>query len=274
MSATGRRRLRHAARLVAARASRGEATYRRKREELSHALRNRLYNEPAMIVAERYLKSFYRWDTYRRWRLNETPEWFDHRADLYRFSDERRPYFLERGVYARELLPREGRVLDLCCGDGFYPFHFYAETASHIDACDWDDTALAHARRYHSHPRISYTKRDIVCDDLPGTGYDLVVWDGAIEHFSLDDINTVLRKVRAVLRPEGVLCGYTILNDGPMVHPDHSHEFGSSDELAETLHAEFPAVATLETDYQDRRNVYFRASQSEEALGGFRVSPR
>jgi SAM-dependent methyltransferase len=247
---------------------------RARRENVGHALRNTLYNESAMRGAEHYLRSFYRWDTYRRWRLHATPEWFDHRADLFRFSEERRPYFLERGVYARELLPRKGRVLDLCCGDGFYPFHFYAETASHVDACDWDDTALDHARRWHTHPRISYSRRDIILDDFPGKDYDLVVWDGAIEHFALDDIAIVLRKVLSVLSDRGVLCGYTILNDGPRMHPDHSHEFSSAEELTDTLLAVFPEAATLETEYEDRRNVYFRAATTEHALGGFRIRKR
>ena len=254
--------------------ARNRTRFRAKRETAGQAIRNNFYNEPSMRVAERYLRSFYRWDTYRRWRLHDTPEWFDHRADLFRFSEERRPYFLERGVYARELLPREGRVLDLCCGDGFYPFHFYAETASHVDACDWDESALEHARHWHAHPRISYSRRDIIVDDFPDRDYDLVVWDGAIEHFALDDINTVLEKVGAVLGSSGVLCGYTILNDGPVMHPDHSHEFGSADELAEALLAVFPAAATLETEYQDRRNVYFRAASTEQALGGFRITKR
>jgi SAM-dependent methyltransferase len=264
-------RARHIGRIISGQVSRATRTYRADRERLDNWLRNRAYNERLMSAAERYLRAFYRWDTYRRWRLRETPEWFDHRADLFRFSEERRPYFLERGVYARELLPRSGRVLDLCCGDGFYPFHFYAETASHVEACDWDETALSHAQRFHAHPRVAYSRRDIVRDDLPGRDYDLVVWDGAIEHFTLEDIDVVLRKVAGVLRDGGVLCGYTILNEGPMVHPDHSHEFTSPEELAETLQRVFPAVATLETLYEDRRNIYFRAAFTHSALGGFRI---
>jgi SAM-dependent methyltransferase len=243
-------------------------------EDLGHAARNRLYNERAMRAAERYLRAFYRWDTYRRWRLHDTPEWFDHRADLFRFSEERRPYFLERGVYAREMVQRDDRVLDLCCGDGFYSFHFYSETASHIDACDWDETALKHAQTWHHHPRITYSRRDIINDELPGSNYDVVVWDSAIEHFALSDIQTVLEKVREALREGGVLCGYTILNDGPKMHPDHSHEFSTADELAETLLTVFPAVATVETQYEDRRNVYFRAGATEQELGGFKIRKR
>jgi SAM-dependent methyltransferase len=268
------RKLHGAASLARGQLARNRTRVRAGRETANHALRNNLYNERAMRLAEGYLRAFYRWDTYRRWRLHDTPEWFDHRADLFRFSEERRPYFLERGVYARELLPRDGRVLDLCCGDGFYPFHFYAETASHIDACDWDDTALRHARRWHSHPRISYSRSDIIVDAFPNNDYDLVVWDGAIEHFALGDIRKILEKVRSSLGALGVLCGYTILNEGPRMHPDHSHEFGSADELAELLLAVFPAAATLETEYSDRRNVYFRAATTEAALGGFRLKTR
>ena len=156
-----------------------------------------VFHDALMRASIQYTRAFYRWDTNRRWTAAKKPEWFDHRADLYRFSELRRPYWAERGVYARDLMDAGCRVLDLCCGDGFFSFHFYSEVAAHIDACDRDPTALVHAKTWHSHPRIAYTRCDVVRDSLPGSQYDIVVWDAAIEHFALVDIHAVLEKVEA-----------------------------------------------------------------------------
>src|SRR6266568_409285 len=102
-------------------------------------------------AAERYLRAFYRWRTYQAWVASpQPPEWFDHRSDLYRWPETQTPLWLERGVFARALMQPGCRVLDLCCGDGFYPFHFYASVADRIDAVDRNAAALAHARRRHA----------------------------------------------------------------------------------------------------------------------------
>jgi SAM-dependent methyltransferase len=230
-----------------------------------------VFAEPVMRLAAGYLRRFYEFDEIRRWPSpnHEPPEWFDHRANLYRFSSERVPYWVERGVYARELMSQGCQVLDLCCGDGFYAFHFYAETASHVDALDRDEDALAHARRWHSHPNIAYHKADLVTDELPSGEYDVVVWDAAIEHFTLEDQRAVLRKIKAALAPDGVLAGYTLISAGSPGHPKHEHEFGNPAELHELLREEFPHVATLETVYPSRHNIYFRAASTEQKLGGF-----
>lgn len=227
-----------------------------------------------MRVATGYAGAFYRFDTHRRWTAKKTPEWFDHRADLYRFRELRRPVWAERGVYARELMHPGHRVLDLCCGDGFFSFHFYSSVAEHVDACDRDSSALSHARSWHDDSRITYSRSDVVTDPLPASNYDVIVWDAAIEHFSFDDIQTVLAKVKAALKPNGVLCGYTILNPpGTALHPDHLHEFASAVDLANVLRASFPYVVTLETEDPERRNIYFRASTAERSLGGFHEPP-
>lgn len=219
-----------------------------------------------MHLSERYLRRYYQWDTMRRWQTSRhPPEWFDHRADLYQFSRTRHPHWAERGVYSRELVQPGDRVLDLCCGDGFYPFHFYAETADHIDAVDRDPAAVAHASRYHTHPNIRYSQMDVAADPFPGASYDVVVWDAAIEHFPAAAIQTILAKIALVLAPDGVLSGYTILNDGPLMHPDHAHEFPDAGALTATLRQHFAHVTTFETTYPDRRNIYFRARQSDDS---------
>lgn len=230
------------------------------------------FNEPLMRLAELYLRRYYTWNTQRLWGgPQRPPEWFDHRADLYRWSELRNPLWVERGVFSREVMFEGCRVIDLCCGDGFFPYHFYAEIASHVDAVDRDPAAIAHARKWHSHPKINYVQMDVVTDDFPGTDYDVITWDAAIEHFSLDQIRIVLKKcVKALKTPGGVLNGYTIIaHSSVKSHPEHQHEFSSATELKDLLAEFFPFVGTMETEYPERHNVYFRAAFDSTRLRRF-----
>ncbi len=166
-----------------------------------------LFRESLMHLAEAYLRRYYTWDMQRLWSgPHPPPEWFDHRADLFRWSEHRNPLWVERGVFSREVMFEGCKVLDLCCGDGFYPYHFYAEIASHVDAVDRDSTALSHARKWHTHPKVNYIQMDVVADDFPGINYDVIAWDGAIEHFSTEQIRIVLQKCVRALKTRGGGC--------------------------------------------------------------------
>src|SRR5947209_5174652 len=139
---------------------------------IRRAIKRVLYNEPAMRAAERYLRRYYAWETERRWDSGaHPPEWFDHRADLYLWPVLKRPFWVERGVFSREVMRPGARVLDLCCGDGFFPFAFYSGSAGQIDAVDRDEAAIAHARRWHAAPNITYFRNDVVADPFPAMEY-------------------------------------------------------------------------------------------------------
>src|SRR5262249_15858040 len=142
-----------------------------------------IYNPLFAWLAERYLQDFYDYEVKRLWsHPGGPPEWFDHRADLYRWSRLKVPFWVERGVFCREVMFQGWRVLDLCCGDGFYADHFYSGTASLIDAMDKDEKAISHARKWHNDPKIHFRCGDIVADEFPLREYDVVCWDAAIEH--------------------------------------------------------------------------------------------
>ena len=238
---------------------------------LGALIRQLTFNEPVMRFAESYLRRYYAYHTSRLWSRSHPPEWFDHRADLYRWAELRVPFWVERGVFSREVMFQGCRVLDLCCGDGFYPYYFYSGTASQIDAVDRDPTAIIHARKWHGHPTIRYVQQDLIADEFPDTDYDVITWDGAIEHFSLDEIRQVLQKcVKAMRTPYGVLNGYTIIaRDSGKSHPDHQHEFCSAEQLKNLLREFFPFVGTLETKYSERHNLYFRAAFHSDRLRRF-----
>jgi 2-polyprenyl-3-methyl-5-hydroxy-6-metoxy-1,4-benzoquinol methylase len=232
-----------------------------------HHLRRVLYAEPLARLAEKYLEAYAAWRHLGAGAPSR--EWFDHRADLHLFRRSRLAYWAERGVYAREVMFDGCRVLDLCCGDGFYPFHFYSSVAGHIDAVDVDPGAIAHAREYYSLPGIAYARLDVARDSFPDTEYDVITWDGAIEHFTPDEIQSVLGKCASAMVPGGVLHGMTILVDERSTNPWHENEFRTETELERAIGTVFPHVSSFETIYPDRHNIYFRASLEGGRLGRF-----
>jgi SAM-dependent methyltransferase len=240
------------------------------------ALGRLVFSEPALRVALKYVHGWFRWYRWSFYRRSADREWFDHRINLYRWSaDQDDTFWLERGVYASELLTPGARVLDLCCGDGFYAYHFYAVRAESVDAVDRDAAAIERARRQYGHPRLAYHVADVVADPFPSASYDVISWDAAVEHFADDARDAVLSKCADALGATGVLCGHTPLVDESeklVDNPFHAHDYSAASELVEQLELHFPHVATFVTEHPTRRNVYFRASRDASRLGRFPAS--
>ena len=92
---------------------------------------------------------------YAQWRL-ATPEWFDGR--LSQLSPVRWGNDLHHIVYSNvlEVIPIGGRVLDICSGDAFIPYHIYSRRADQIVCVDYDPNAANHAKYHHAKPEIQY----------------------------------------------------------------------------------------------------------------------
>lgn len=229
-----------------------------------------LFGRRRMGLAEKYLKGYYRHKFLKEWVLaSEKPHWFDHRHDLFMWSEHRNAHWVERGIYSMEAMWPSCRVLDIGCGDGFYLYHFYTTMASHIDAIDVEQEAIEHARRYHNHDKIVYHLRDAVNQDFPGSQYDVVCWDGALGHFSREEIATVMAKIKEALGPSGVLTGYEEIEEEEQISWDHKIALNSIDNLRVLLCQYFPFVGILETYSPGRHNAYFRCSYDRVRLGRF-----
>jgi SAM-dependent methyltransferase len=197
----------------------------------------------------------------RDWRLQVygRPQFFKHQINLGRWASEpSRWSFTARGVYAREGMFRNCRVLDLCCGDGSYSHLFFADIAAKIDAVDNDPHAIAYARRYNSSPVISYHRLDIVRDALPGTDYDVVVWNAAICYFSEDEIGKILQKIINAGSPRLRLTGMLPKGNRWI---DHKTEFDDSQSVARLLSQYFEAVSVKDVDEVSVVSFYFQASR-------------
>jgi cyclopropane fatty-acyl-phospholipid synthase-like methyltransferase len=139
-----------------------------------------------------------------QWGWEPKPEWFDHFLDQHwQMSAKNISLWVERGVFSRMLLKPSGRLLEICCGDGFNARHFYSSAAATVTAIDFDEDAIPHAKRYNSAPNITYLQRDIR-KGLPAGPFDNIVWDAAIEHFTEQEIDRLLKEIISLLGDTGM----------------------------------------------------------------------
>ena len=192
----------------------------------------------------------------------DNPEYFDHNIDMYASWYKTRESFpVERGVFSSFAMTSESRVLDLCCGDGFNSYYFYSLRASSVTAIDFDLEAIRWAKRNYKAQNLSFCIGDIRTD-IPAGPYDNVVWDAAVEHFTENEIISIMVKIKSVLAPEGTLSGYTIIepSDGGKHLHQHEYEFHNKEDLARFLNPYFKNVHIFETQFPTRTNLYFYAT--------------
>lgn len=198
---------------------------------------------------------------YCQWAIQPNPEWFDHFIDQhYQWSNTKNPLGWERGIFNLLAIKDNATVLEICCGDGFNAHHFYAIRSKKILSVDFDPLAISHANKHFKADNLKFQIVDIR-KSLPQGPFTNIIWDGAIEHFTLEEMDRIFKKIIAELTPDGILSGYTIVAaDHGLSHHDHEHEFSSKEELKTTLKRFFPHVVVFDTKYPDRHNLYFFAS--------------
>lgn len=200
------------------------------------------------------------------WGMQPTPEWFDHFVELhYSWYRNRTPLGTERGIFSLLAIKQGARVLELCCGDGFNAHHFYSVRATSVLSVDLDPLAIKHARKNFKADNVRYEVADIRTD-MPVATFDNVIWDAAIEHFTPAEIDSILKKITAVLAEGGVLSGYTIVEAAVKAHSDHEYEFKSREDLESFIKPHFRHVRVFETVYPLRHNLYFFASDNPSNL--------
>lgn len=202
---------------------------------------------------------------FAEWNVAPPPEWFDHYIDQFdAWHRTGNPLWLERGCFSLLAVGQGAHVLELCCGDGFNARHFYAIRAANVIACDFDASAIMHARKRNAAPNVEFRIADIRTQMPDGT-FENIIWDAAIEHFTESEIDAVLGAIRQRLAPAGILSGYTLVEREDQVKHlvHHEYEFKSKEDLLRFLAPHFRNVAVFETIYPTRHNLYFWASDGE-----------
>jgi SAM-dependent methyltransferase len=198
-----------------------------------------------------------------QWGIPPQPESFDHQIDLfYQWRHARNPQWVERGVF-NALCLKGGKVLELCCGDGFNARNFYSLISQSVVACDFDPHPLRIATTKNRHENITFVQADIRTE-MPAGTYDNVIWDAAIEHFTPREIDAIIRNIKSRLTEMGILSGHTIVekSDGQKQLSHHEYEFKDKEDLQRFFTPHFKNIVVFETKYPDRHNLYFWASDS------------
>ena len=240
-------------------------------ERIEKQINNTLDGEAVYQQIEQYcsLARSYASETHKLkmsvdWGIPPSPEWMNHYQDwFYQALDRRTTFWLERGTFARLIFDHANppKVLELCCGDGFFTKFFYSPYAQSITALDFDVNAINHAKTFNSIDNVAYLLADIRYE-LPDEKYDNVIWDVAIEHFSDQEIDLILNGIKSRLHHHGVLAGYTLVekDDGTKHIHQHEREFKSKEDLLNILSPHFNNVKVFETFVPERHNLYFFAS--------------
>jgi len=219
----------------------------------------------SVFEAEARVSAFWAKGAHKRllqiqWGIVPMPEHFNHRIDLfYQWLNSRNPQWVERGVYSGLVL-QGGNLLELACGDGFNARNFYSLHSNKVIACDFDPRALAAAKKYNRAQNIEYVLADIRTN-MPKGKFENVIFDAAIEHFTPQEIEEVLKNIKLRLTENGILSGHTITQRAGGKHLEHhEYEFKDKSDLLRFFTGHFKHVTVFETVYPGRTNLYFWAS--------------
>lgn len=214
-------------------------------------------------LAAKWAESAHKRLMYSQWCIQPSPEWFDHQIDVYYLLQKNRnSIWCERGVFGGLAL-KGGSLLELSCGDGFNAKNFYSLRSKKVVACDFDPQAIATAKKKNKADNVEFALADIR-HQMPDGIFENIVWDAAIEHFTPEEIFTIMKSIKSRLTSDGILSGYTIVekSNGEKQLHQHEYEFSGKADLARFLEPYFKNIKIFETIHPVRHNLYFWASDS------------
>jgi hypothetical protein len=96
---------------------------------------------------------------------------------------------------------------------------------------------------------------------MPEGQFENIIWDAAIEHFTEDEIEALMKNIKFRLSDGGILSGYTIVErPGGKSLQQHEYEFKNKNDLLRFFEPYFKNVIVFETIFPGRHNLYFYAS--------------
>ncbi|PKM92500.1 MAG: hypothetical protein CVU81_00145 [Euryarchaeota archaeon HGW-Euryarchaeota-1] len=202
------------------------------------------------------IKKFFLKILFKTWNSFNFP-WFDHRLDELNWPNNL--FWIERGVFGRKYIEKEDKVLDLCCGDGYFSIVFYSSVENvQIDAIDIDENVLELGKMCNTNKCIKFYQKDILKDIFPLKDYDVILFFEAIEHFAADDFSIIAKKINKCLKKGGYLIGSTpLVSIKEVGNWQHQNEFSNVDDLKNFLAKYFNNVDVWITEHPERITAYF-----------------
>jgi len=221
------------------------------------------------------------------WHKDNNTEFMDHDQDyFYQAPYGGNWFFFDRGVLPRvetnflfeneefkNLKPKKKlNVLDLCSGDSYYSQFFYFDIADLIVSIDIDQKALNRGKKRlknHNYLQKNHhfinadieklTIKEIVEKNLKeNIHFDVVLFNGAIEHFDQNQIDFILTSVIESMKKVGLFFCYTIVEKEEPGEHFHHHEFffENKEHLENIIKKYFNSTKTYENLVNGRHNIY------------------
>lgn len=199
--------------------------------------------------------------------------WYDHAFDYLLAPGCNRS--TERGTLANRYIKPGDVVLDVGCGDGSLSGDYYSREASHVDAFDYDERAIRHAKKKHAKHNVTFFVADATAIDLLPEKYDVIAFFAVLEHLTEQEGTKLLRKLTGTLKPDGILIGSTLLTRDSENNEVHRNKLSSVQKLQEFVGLHFEKADLWCSRWPGRIDCYFEcrlpAKADTEALGLTRV---
>ena len=170
-------------------------------------LYNFLLGNILFTLLKRYAKIHTRLIKLSKWTLSKrSPSHYDHEINLYNWIYKPSiTQFVEPGFFARNLIKKGDKVLDLCSGDGFYTYLFLSELASSVDAIDISSENIKNSLKKYNRENINYINADLIKYNLKKNNYDVIVWSEGIAYFNDSDRKIIYKNIINSLKAKGLL---------------------------------------------------------------------
>ncbi len=181
--------------------------------------------------------------------------WYDHTFD--HLLAPGRNKSTERGTFANRYIEPGAVVLDVACGDGSLAGDYYSREASHVDAFDYDERAIRHAKKKHGRSNINFFAADATAVDLRPEHYNVITFFAVLEHLSSGEGLDLLQKLSRSLKVDGVLIGSTLLKSETENNGVHRNRFSSVQSLKNLLSPHFDHLDLWSSRWPGRLDCYF-----------------
>lgn len=226
----------------------------------------------AEFVTVRWLLKIYQSKFRLDWEYSKTPpHFYNHRMGMSQFvlgDKVNGPFAYYRGFYAAQIIKENDRLLDIGCGDGFFTKRFFSAKCLQVDGIDIEPSAIQYAVKENAAENVKYHLLDAVEMDFPAPEYDVIVWDGAIGHFSPETLDKVLSKIADSLAVDGVFVGSESLG---LEGSDHMTRFHELKDFGKLFSKYFSYIELQSQDYRIgngflRSEAYWRCSNQPARL--------
>lgn len=138
--------------------------------------------------------------------------------------------------FSEKYLKRKSKILDLGCGTGRHSV-FLSERGHEVYALDKSKIALSKIKKTKN---IKFYNENILESKFPNESFDAIISIMVLHHNTLENIKNYFKKIKFILKKEGLLCFSVLSSDDSRFNTGQKIEKGTNLNIEETFDAEIP----------------------------------